>query len=164
MASSTIRRESLARGKPQASTPMFIRVVTGIADHFDVRFPEWLGASALIGWGFNLVLTPDSFNNPAAWQLMLSLLAEDSWGLLCVLAGGLWLAALTINGTFAATAYSRYSPNVRGACALISVFIWFLVFMSVMTAQSSGRGIYWLPLLLSMWCVFNSWRDVGRRK
>lgn len=143
---------------------MFIRVVTGIREHFDVRFPEWLGASALIGWGLNLVVTPVSWNTPQAWTLMLSFMPEDSWGLLCVVAGCLWLVALTINGTFATTAYSRYSPNVRGACALASVFIWFLVFMSVLTAQSSGRGIYWVPLVLSMWCVFNSWRDVGRRR
>lgn len=143
---------------------MFIRVVTGIATHFDVRFPEWLGAAALIGWGANLIATPDSWNNPAAWSLMLSIMTEDTWGWVCVAAGWLWILALTINGTFATTAYSRYSPNVRGMCALLSTSIWFLVFMSVLTAASSGRGIYWVPLVSSVWCIFHSWRDVGRRK
>lgn len=143
---------------------MFIRVVTGIAEHFDVRFPEWLGAAALIGWGLNLVVTPEAWTNPSAWSLMLSMMTEDTWGLLCVVAGTMWIAALTINGTFASTAYSRYSPNVRGFCALSSASIWFVVFISVMTAGSSGRGIYWIPLVLSMWCVFNAWRDVGRRR
>lgn len=30
----------------------------------------------------------------------------------------------------------------------------FLVYTSVMTAQTSGSGIYPLPLALSFWCVF----------
>jgi hypothetical protein len=164
MAEPNIRREGFPPGKPQASPNMFIRVVTGIAEHFDVRFPEWLGAAALIGWGINLMVTPVSWTNPEAWSLMLSIMPEDTWGLVCTLSGWFWLLALTINGTFATTAYSRYSPNVRGTCALISASIWFLVLMSVLSANSSGRGIYWLPLVLSVWCIFHSWRDVGRRK
>lgn len=143
---------------------MFIRVVTGIAEHFDVRFPEWLGAGILIWWGGNLVLTPVSWTNPGAWSLMLSMLSEDNWGLVCVAAGCFWATALTVNGTFADTAYTRFSPNVRGLCALLSAAIWFLAFMSVLTAESSGRGIYILPLAMSVWCVFNAWRDVGRAR
>ena len=141
---------------------MFIRIVTGIAEHLDVRFPEWIGGVALIVWGMNLILTNVSWTNPDAWRMMLSILSEDNWGLVCVGAGSLWLLALTVNGTFAGTAYSRYSPNVRGLCALLSASIWFLVCMSVIAAQTSGRGIYPLPLALSVWCVFNAWRDVGR--
>ena len=143
---------------------MFIRVVTGIAEHFDVRFPEWLGAAALILWGLNLVLTETSWTNPDAWALMLGIMSENNWGLACVTAGCFWLLALTVNGTFANTAYSRYSPNVRGLCALISASIWFLACISVLAAESSGRGIYPLPLALSVWCVFNAWRDVGRAR
>lgn len=145
---------------------MFIRIVTGIAEHFDVRFPEWLGACGIILWGGNLLFTPTSWTNPDAWALMLSLpyMSEDSWGLVCVVAGCLWILALTVNGTFANTAYSRYSPNVRGLCAVLSTSIWFLVCLSVITAETSGRGIYPLPLALGLWCVFNAWRDVGRAR
>lgn len=141
---------------------MFIRVVTGIAEHLDVRMPEWISAGILILYGINLVLTPTSWTNPEAWTLMLSLLSEDNWGLTCVAAGVAWLMALTVNGTFSGTLYSRYSPLVRGLCALLSAAIWFLVVMSVLTAESSGRGIYPLPLALSIWCIFNAWRDDGR--
>lgn len=162
MADPTIRREPFPPGKPQASPNMFIRVVTGIAEHLDVRIPEWIGGIGLIIYGLNLVLTPTSWTNPDAWSLMLTITSEDNWGLICCVAGSLWLLALTVNGTFANTAYSRYSPNVRGTCALISAAIWFLVVMSVVAAQSSGRGIYPFPLAISVWCVFNAWRDVGR--
>lgn len=143
---------------------MFIRIVTGIADHFDARFPEWIGAAALILWGTNLIMTDVSWVNPEAWQLMLRMTSEDNWGLICVMAGVLWIMALIINGTFSGTIYSRYSPAVRGICAAVSATIWFLVVMSVLTAQSSGRGIYPLPLALSVWCVFNAWRDNGRSR
>ncbi|MBJ3784018.1 hypothetical protein [Devosia sediminis] len=84
---------------------MFIRVVTGIAQHLDVRIPEWIGGIGLILWGMNLILTDTSWTNPQAWSLMLSITSEDTWGLICVVAGGLWLLALTVNGTFADTAY-----------------------------------------------------------
>lgn len=141
---------------------MFIRIATGIADHFDDRFPEWISGFGLILWGLNLVLTGVSWTNPDAWELMLSIMSEDNWGLACVTAGVLWLMALTVNGTFAGTVYSRYSPLVRGLCALLAALIWFMVVMSVITAQSSGRGIYPFPLAVSVWCVFNAWRDDGR--
>lgn len=143
---------------------MFIRIVTGIAGHFDERFPEWIGAAALMLWGANLIMTPVSWTNPDAWALMLSMMSEDNWGLLCVIAGVAWTMALIINGTFQGTLYSTYSPTVRGVCAVISASIWFLVVLSVLTASSSGRGIYPLPLALSAWCVFNSWRDNGRSR
>lgn len=149
---------------PVGGADMIIRVVTGIKAHFEARFVEWAMAICITFWGWTLIGEGTAWSNQQAWAGMLRIASEEAWGGICLTAGGLWLLALTINGTFADTAYSRYSPNVRGVCAFISSLIWFLVLMSVITAQTSGSGIYPLPLALSTWCVFHAWRDVGRAR
>jgi hypothetical protein len=142
--------------------PMFIKIVTGVRSHFEARFVEWVMATTLTFWGFNLAGDSQAWANPTAWEGMLRIASEETWGATCLAVGGLWLLALTINGTFGNTWYSRYSPVVRGCMAGAAAMIWFLVYTSVVTAQTSGSGIYPLPLALSIWCVFHAWRDVGR--
>lgn len=143
---------------------MFLRVVTGIADHFEERFLEWSMAATATYWGWTVAQPGEAWINKAAWAGMLRLAPEDTWGLLCMLAGGFWLVALAINGTFADTLYARHSPKVRGVAAFGSAVVWFEVVLSVSAVQTSGSGIYPLPLALSIWCVFNAWRDIGHER
>lgn len=141
---------------------MFIRVVTGIRSHFEQRFPEWLSASTIAYWGLKLVGESDAWTNLEAWSGLLRLAPENAWGWACIAVGTFWLVALAINGTFADTPYSKASPYVRGGAAIISTVIWLQVFLSVNAVTTSGSGIYQLPLILGIWCVFNAWRDIGR--
>jgi hypothetical protein len=141
---------------------MFIRVVMGIRTHFEARFVEWAMAVCITYWGWNLIGPNEAWSNREAWVGMLRITSEETWGAICMMAGGAWLLALTVNGTFADTWYSRYSPWVRGTAAIAAAVIWFQVWQSVFTAGTSGSGIYPLPLVLSIWCVFHAWRDIGR--
>jgi hypothetical protein len=141
---------------------MFIRVVTGIRSHFEQRFPEWLSAATISYWGLKLVGESDAWTNPQAWAGLLRLAPENAWGWSCMAIGTFWLVALAINGTFADTAYSKASPYVRGIAAMLSTVIWLQVFLSVNAVTTSGSGIYQLPLILGIWCVFIAWRDIGR--
>jgi len=141
---------------------MIIRIVTGVRRHFEARFVEWAMATCLTFWGLNLAGEGRAWSNAEAWAGMTRLASEDTWGWICVTAGAAWLLALTVNGTFANTWYSRYSPLVRGLAAIVAAMIWFQVYTSVVAAQTSGSGIYPLPLALSIWCVFHAWRDIGR--
>lgn len=152
---------------------MFLRVVTGVRQHFDDRVVEWAMAFTGMFWGWTLAQPSTAWVNESAWMGMTRMAAlfgvapegaEDFWGLLCMIGGGFWLVALTVNGTFADTAYSRYSPLVRGLAAIGAVFVWWQVVMSVSAAQTSGSGIYPLPLALSVWCVRNAWRDIGEER
>ena len=162
MAPPTIPKHPFPNGKPQGPPNMFIRVVTGVRAHFEARFVEWTMATTLSFWGWNIAGPSEAWSNRAAWEGMLRITSEDTWGWICIAAGAAWLIALTVNGTFADTWYSRYSPVVRGLMAIIAAMVWFQVYMSVVTAQTSGSGIYPLPLALSIWCVFHAWRDIGR--
>lgn len=141
---------------------MFIRVVSGIRAHFPERFVEWVTAATCTWWGWTLAQHGTAWVNDAAWAGMLRFASEDTWGVISMLAGGFWLVSLAINGTFAETIYARYSPKVRGIAALGSAFVWFQVVLSVSAVQTSGSGIYPLPLALSLWCIFNAWRDIGQ--
>ncbi len=141
---------------------MFIRIVVGIRSHFEARFVEWVMAVCISFWGWTLLGEGEAWSNRAAWEGMLRVASEVTWGAICLAAGTAWVLALTVNGTFANTWYSRYSPVVRGCAAIVAAMIWFQVYMSVVTAQTSGSGIYPLPLALSIWCVFHAWRDIGR--
>lgn len=143
---------------------MFLRIATGIKDHFDVRVVEWAVAITCTYWGWTLAQPGDAWNNPAAWAGMLRIASEDMWGFISMLAGGFWLMALALNGTFSGTIYARYSPTVRGIAALGAAMVWFQVLLSVSAVQSSGSAIYPLPLGLSVWCIANAWRDIGEER
>lgn len=164
MASTSIRREPFQPGKLQAGKPMFIRVVTGIKTHFEARFVEWVMGGTAVWYGLKLVGEETAWTNTAAWQNMSSIMPENEWGWVCVSLGIARLLALAINGTFANTAYSRYSPVVRGLTAIVGAWFWLMAFMSVSASSGSGGGIYQLPLILDVWCVFHAWRDVGRAR
>lgn len=142
---------------------MFFRIVTGVTQHFESRITEWAMSVTIVWWGTRL-LDPSNPWNSAAWAKMLFWMPETAWGTLCVCLGLLRLVALTINGTFADTAYSKFSPHVRGVTAVLGATVWFMVFLSVSSVPSSSSGIYQLPLGLDLWCVFHAWREVGRAR
>lgn len=163
MALETIRGEQFPPGKPQARTPMFVRVVTGISTHFEARFIEWAMAASIAVWGWNLrYVEPESFAKSEAWVVLNRVAGQEFWSASGIIIGTCWLVALTINGTFAGTLYSKVSPYVRGLAAFFAALFWFHVFSSVVSGATSGRGAYWLHLGLSLWCLFHTWRDVGR--
>jgi hypothetical protein len=143
---------------------MFIRVVSGIHKHFDERVVEWSMAATGMFWGWTLAQPGTAWTNLAAWQGLLRIASEDTWGVISMIAGACWLVALAVNGTFADTNYSRYSPLVRGLVALGASVVWWQVVMSVSAVQTSGSGIYPLPLALSVWCVRNAWKDIGEER
>ncbi len=109
---------------------MFICIATGVCAHFEARFVEGIMAAALTFWGFNLAGDGTAWANPAAWEGMFRIASEEVWGAICLAVGDLWLLGLTINGTFANTWYSRYSPVVRGCMAAAAAMISFLVYTS----------------------------------
>lgn len=141
---------------------MFIRVVTGIQRHLPERGLEWVMAFTLLWWGWKITDPSEQWSNHVAWEFMTSFLTEEAWGWLCVLIGGLRILALIVNGTFADTWYSAVSPWVRGITAGVAAIIWFMIYLSVSAANSSGSGIYQLPLVLDLWCSLRVLFAIGR--
>ena len=143
---------------------MFFWIVTGIKSHLPDRLPEWVMGFAILNYGLGLVGPGDAWTSPTAWAAMAHYAPENAWGWLCVMLGIARLMALVINGTFADTAYSRFSPHVRGSTAVAALGFWMMVMLSVSASGSIGSRIYVLPLVLEVWCIFHAWRDTGRAR
>jgi len=141
---------------------MFLRVVYGVKAHLPERALEWVLAFNMVWWGWKLTDPATQWSNAAAWSFMLSFWSEEAWGWLCVIIGGLRITALIINGTFANTWYSAASPWVRALTAGTGAIVWFMVVLSVTAANTSGAGIYQLPLILDLWCSLHVFFKTGR--
>lgn len=143
---------------------VFLRVVTGIRDHFESRVPEWAMGIFISIYGAGLIDPAGGWTVKAAWLGMTSMMSQQWWAVACILIGAFRLVALAVNGTFADTVYSRYSPLVRGLAALASATFWFMVVLSLSAVPSVGSRTYLLPLSLEIWCIFHAWRDDGRQR
>ena len=142
---------------------MFIRVVTGVYKHLPDRWLEWLCAGNIAWYGYKLTAPGVQWSNAEAWSFMLSTgLTETGWGWLCLLIGLLRILALIVNGTFAGTWYSEVSPWVRALTAAGGATFWFMVYLSVSNANSSGSAIYQLPLILDLYCSLRVVFLIGR--
>lgn len=110
-----------------------------------------------------LLLHPDETFNPRTplFQVLGSVAAEDVWGWSCLVFGCGRILALIINGTFADTYYSRFSPHVRGAFAFLSCFFWATITIGLFAAWRPlfGLGCYPFLLLLEITNVWQSMRD-----
>lgn len=143
---------------------VFLRIYTGIRDHFAVRVAEWAMGLYLLNYGLGLLSRDGGWTNPAAWAGMTQYMPQQGWALVCITIGLARLLALAINGTFADTLYARWSPLVRGVAALASATFWFMVILSLSAVPSVGSRTYMLPLFLEIWCIFHAWRDDGRQR
>lgn len=137
----------------------YLKIWPGVRTHFRSRDVEWIMAVALIVWGGNMFLKPgnDLITASGAWDGLRYWFHED-WvvSLIMVTAGVASLLALLINGTFADTLYSRYSPFVRSIAMGAGSLIWLAVWMSALSANTAVT--YWVPTLL---CGMRSFYAMG---
>jgi hypothetical protein len=147
---------------------LFLRVVSGVAEHFPIRVGEWIMGGAMVGFGWVLWLVPDSFDRSTSLYEMGRIADESTWASLAVTVGFLRLCALFINGTFRET--FRYSPHLRGMAAVLACFIWGQITLSILVSYYLSGGIltgfvaYGTLMLLDMWNLFRAWADVGHYK
>lgn len=140
---------------------LIVRVASGVSRHFAARAAEWALAAVIFLWGWVLLLPHATFDLPA-YHIMRAMAPETVWGFACVLIGVVRLGALVVNGTFANTAYSRWSPHVRMGMSFLSVFFWYSVTMTFLTGSSppgTGLAVYPVLLALEIYCTFRAARD-----
>lgn len=142
---------------------MIIRVYNGVKTHLSERIAEWVLAFAMFNWGRTLLGPTDLFLTNPALSGLAFIAPEHVWGWVMEIIGGLRIAALLLNGTFAGTVYSRWSPHIRGVTATVSAFIWFQVILGLMRShvETTGMAIYPSVLALETWCVIRAAREAG---
>jgi hypothetical protein len=139
------------------------RVFTGVVESFPVRASEWLLSIAMIWWGFILLDETPIFASSPVYGPMASLFAEETWGLMAVLAGFVRLLALVINGTFSGTLYSFYSPHIRCTMSFITCFIWAQISLGFQASGvvTTGMAVYPILFLLDAWNAVRAAGDAG---
>lgn len=133
------------------------RLYRGVSSHFPARASEWALAAILFLWGLNAMFTPDYFNRPL-WLPLREMLPEELvllppplfWGGGALLVAVLRLGALIVNGTFADTAWSRFSPHVRMLMSVLSCFFWTTQVLSVWASEQVWTGLSTSAVLLAL--------------
>lgn len=144
---------------------LLVRVVDGIRSHFPARAVEWLFAIILFNWGLTLVMPHEVFAAYPAYALMATVASETTWGIGCIIVGGLRFVALVLNGTFADKPYGRYSPHVRAGLAGVSCFFWMQIALSLLASEgppATGLAVYPAILWFEVFCAFRAARDAGQ--
>lgn len=144
---------------------IILRVYRGVADHFPIRFPEWVMLWPSLGLWVGLQVDPGMFSKSDSFSYLAAWANEATWAAILGLCAVFRLAALTINGTFKGFAFS---PHIRAVASLVGVAIWSQVSLGFLMAFLFAGGAFsavvaWsTPVIIELWNVFRSWSDVGR--
>jgi len=113
------------------------RVYRGIADHFPIRFTEWVMMLPTFGMAAAFKASPDMFAVSPSFDLLGRWAEEATWGLIVLACGVVRLAALTINGTFKGF---RFSPHLRFGASLAGIVFWSQFTLGFLIAWLTGQG------------------------
>lgn len=136
-----------AVGSQGFAMPVYARISKGVRSHLYARRSEWACAAVITWWGVSLMAPGDTFALSPTYSGLARIATEPVWGAVCLALGLFRLAALTVNGTFQGTWYSRYSPHVRAITAYLTAMVYFLIVYGVLTnlgkvPLSTGLGAY----------------------
>ncbi|SER62554.1 hypothetical protein SAMN05216548_1324 [Faunimonas pinastri] len=136
---------------------IIFRMVTSLRAHFRVRSTEWLLAGLLANFG-RVLLDPHPTFEGASYAELARFATEDHWGWACLVAGGLRLGALFVNGSL----YPSYWA--RAGMAFVSCFFWAEISLGFFTVGTvpTGLAIYPLLLLAEVYNVGCAFKDAGQ--
>lgn len=140
-----------------------IRLFHGVATHFERRLQEWglAGWMCTVGWIF--LHAEDHFQSMPAYGLMRRLVSEQRWGWISLAIGAMWLAALTLNGTF--IPFRKFSPWFRGAMSLATAT--YCILTAIESVGSNPRGVNWADnvcfAILAIASLLFIGREIGRQ-
>ncbi|KFB11019.1 hypothetical protein [Nitratireductor basaltis] len=128
-----------------------------LRETFPVRASEWALALMLLNWSLILVLNPDLFADGASYRPLAAMMKQDTWALLCLVAGAGRLIFLAINGAW------RRSPHLRALGAFIACLFWFQITVGFAQAGtwSTGLAVYPVLLLLDSYNVMRAVTDAA---
>lgn len=127
--------------------------------HFQARFAEWFSGFVLLAFGTYLTLHPGMFTDPrivALWSGMAAMMAQETWGLVGVIVGGVRLGALYINGRHHRT------PTIRLVTSFASAFVWTQVVLGLWKSDVPNTGviIYTAIVCADIYSAFRASQDV----
>lgn len=116
---------------------ILIKTWSGIADHFPMRWSEWLMAIPALGMGVALTYQSDMFSLSAAFQALAQWGDEKHWAIAVLLVGILRLIALAVNGSFP---IFRYTPHLRLLASFVGGFFWSQFCLGILISYFNNEG------------------------
>jgi hypothetical protein len=110
-------------------------IIVEMKKHFELRAIEWWSAGLMFSWGFFVLLFPTTFQVNPACHALLEFAPQHIWGLAALMAGGLRLVALFVNGMWYRT------PAVRWLTTMMSIFIWFCITAAFASSPIINMGV-----------------------
>ena len=144
-----------------------IRVYKGVADHFPIRFSEWVMLWPAFGMWIVFQISPNMFSVSPSFSVLASWAEEGTWALVLAACGVARLTALTVNGTFPGFAYS---PHFRAGASIFGALIWSQFslgfFMAYLASGGAASGaVTWSTMvLLEIMNTYRSWADIGKNR
>ncbi|TFF20836.1 hypothetical protein E3C22_18280 [Jiella endophytica] len=144
---------------------IILRVYKGIADHFPMRFTEWVMMMPTFGMAAALHASPDMFAVSSSFGSLARWADEGTWGLIVLFCGVVRLAALTVNGTFKGF---RFSPHLRFGASLVGIFFWsqwtlgFALSWASLGGAPSGIVAYGTFCAMELANLTRSGSDIGK--
>jgi hypothetical protein len=143
---------------------IFVKITTGIRQHFQIRLSEWLMVAPYFGLAWGMYVQPDMFDISASFIYLAQWADEATWGTLLFFCGIARLAALVVNGSFDRF---KYSPHIRMAASLLGALFWSQFSLGFLQSYIAGIGAFSAVIAYGTFTVFElanfyrSSRDVG---
>ncbi len=135
----------------------FLHMTRSFRKTFAVRASEWALALMLLNWSVVLFANPELFADRPSYAAIDAIMPQETWALVCFMAGAGRLIVLMINGAW------RRTPHLRAAGAFIACFFWFQITLGFGQAEiwSTGMAIYPVLLVLDAYNVIRAITDAA---
>ncbi len=133
-----------------------IRVAQHFEKSFPLRVPEWILTAMMTAWGVGVLAHPDMFAQNPAFNGMLGILPQVTWGLIALILGVGGLFGLGVNGFWVAT------PFIRAVASAGRAFLWTQIEFGLLAGSglaSTGVYIYVGLLGLEIWNIYRAMKD-----
>jgi hypothetical protein len=133
---------------------IWAHITESLRETFPARASEWALGMILFLWSVVLNANPDLFLTTPTYRALDGVIQQETWAILCLLAGGGRLGALAINGAW------RRSPHIRAVAAFVGALFWFEISVGAFQGGSFGTALAVYPVLFLLDC-FNAIRAMG---
>lgn len=143
---------------------IFLRVKTGVTQHFHIRLSEWLMLVPSFGMWMAFTIQHDMFETSGSYMYLSSWGDEHVWASIFLIYGIVRASALVVNGTFE---LFPYSPHIRMLAAVFGALFWSQFSLGFLKAYLAGPGAlspvvaYTTLTIFELANVYRASKDVG---
>lgn len=127
------------------------------------RAVEWLLATLLFLWGWQLVQPNIGYFDQPVYAIMASIATEAHWGVAAVIVSTFRLVALFINGWWKRTPVVRFLGAVAGGMFWLCIGVCMYYGARLTGAKLTAGFVFYVPFFIwEGWCVLSTGYDMAQ--